>query len=454
MIIRNGLLSLPLCSAPVPADLWIEDGRIAAVGQVPADDPDILDAGGLLVLPGAVDAHVHFNEPGYTEREDFTHGSRAAVAGGVTTVIDMPCTSVPPVTSRAHLAAKLAVIEERSVCDFALFGGVSAQSFDDVFPYELAALAPQVAGFKVYALSGMATFSRLDAYRLRQLLALSRTLGRPVLLHAEDADFVDAATAACMAAGDSPRRYYLSRPETAEMLAVGAAVELARETGGDLHIVHIASGDAVDRLAGTLVTGETCPHYLAFTTADFEARGAVLKVAPSVKPAGNSNMLWRALADGRLQFVTSDHAPCPDDGKGTGSIWSDYSGIAGTQTLLPYLFSEGYCRQRISWSRLAEITAAAPACRYGLDHIKGAIVPGRDADLVFIDPRADWCPGPEDMLSKGRNNPFLGQTWQGRIRRTMIRGRTVYTDTEGVTATPGTGRFLMPRPAPRRKEAP
>ncbi|MBN2431082.1 MAG: amidohydrolase family protein [Acidobacteria bacterium] len=453
MIIRNGWLSLPFCDEPVKSDVWIEEGRIAAIGQVPAVDDEILDADGCFILPGAVDAHVHFNEPGYTEREDFAHGSRAAVAGGVTTVIDMPCTSVPPVTTRANLQTKLAVIGGQSVCDFALFGGVSAQSFDPAFPDELIEMAPIVAGFKGYALSGMETFGRLDAFRLRELLSLSRSLNRPVLLHAEDADFVAAATPVFMAAGDSPRHYYLSRPETAEMLAVAAAVRLAGETGGNLHIVHIATGDALDLLAGTTVTGETCPHYLAFTTADFEARGAALKVAPTIKPAGNDTALWRALADGRLHFVTSDHAPCPEAGKRTGSIWSDYSGIAGTQTLLPYLFSEGYCRHRISWRRLAEITATAPARRYGLDYVKGTISPGKDADLVFIDPRASWHPGPEDMYSKGRNNPFLNRTWQGRIRRTMIRGRTVYTDTEGVTAAPGYGRFLKPRLEPCQESA-
>jgi allantoinase len=454
MIVRNGRLCLPGTAQPVEADLRIRDGRIAEIGSSLSGDADILDAAGLLILPGAIDAHVHFNEPGFTEREDFAHGSRAAVAGGVTTVIDMPCTSLPPITSASNLRTKLAVIRHRSVCDFALFGGVSAQSFAKAFPEGLAEMAPQVAGFKVYTLSGMDTFGRLDAYRLRELLAFSRTLGRPVLLHAEDADFVQAATPLMMEQGDAPRHYYLSRPETAEMLAVAAAAHLAEETGGDLHIVHIATSRAVDLLAGTGVTGETCPHYLEFTTTDFEEKGAVLKVAPAVKPAGNHDGLWRALADGRLDLVASDHAPCPAAGKSTGSIWSDYSGIAGVQTLLPYLFSEGYCRDRLTLARLAEITAAGPARRYGLDQFKGALEPGKDADLVFIDPSDSWTPTAVEMFSKGCNNPFLNRIFQGRVKRTMIRGVSVYTDEEGVTAEPGFGRFIIPRPPAPPKEAP
>jgi dihydroorotase-like cyclic amidohydrolase len=254
-----------------------------------------------------------------------------------------------------------------------------------------------------------------------------------------------------MAKGDTPRHYYLSRPESAEMLAVSAAVELAEETGGDLHIVHIATSRAVDRLTGTAATGETCPHYLEFNTTDFESMGSVLKVAPAVKSAGNAGGLWQALADGRLQFVASDHAPCPAAAKQTGSIWTDYSGIAGVQTLLPYLFSEGYCRERLSLARLAEITAAAPARRYDLDHRKGSLEPGKDADLVFIDPADSWTPAKADMLSLGHNNPFLGRTFCGRVKRTMVRGITVYTDVEGVVAAPGHGRFIVPRP-PNEKE--
>jgi dihydroorotase-like cyclic amidohydrolase len=247
-----------------------------------------------------------------------------------------------------------------------------------------------------------------------------------------------------MAEGDGPRDYYRSRPETAEMLAALTLAQLAAETGVDLHVVHVATADAARHLASHGATAETGPHYLAFSLEDFCRIGAPLKVTPPVKRAGNREALWALLADGTLSFVASDHAPCQAEEKATGSIWTDYSGIPGTGTLLPLLYSEGYRKGRLSLRRLVEVTSTAAARRYGLDDRKGAIAVGHDADLVLIDPEAQWTVRGAAFLSRGKVTPFEGVTLQGRVTKTIVRGRVVYDVRDGIADVAGYGKWLRP----------
>jgi dihydroorotase-like cyclic amidohydrolase len=328
------------------------------------------------------------------------------------------------------------------VIDFGLYGGVSAQSYAAGGADWLRELAGDVLGFKIYFISGMPSFARLDHYRFRQVLAVAAELGLPVLLHAEDYDYVQAATPAAESRGSAPRHYYASRPESAETLAVLAAVELARETGADLHIVHVGTAAAAEVVGQSAATCETAPHYLAFTLDDFERIGAPLKITPPVKPAPNREQLWELLAEGAIGFVASDHAPCPAREKQTGSIWTDYGGIPGTGTMLPYLFSQGYLGGRLSLSRLLEVSAENAARRYGLDDRKGSIAVGKDADLVLIDPHASWTVRGTDFCSKGKVTPFEGMTFQGRIQTTLVRGTIVYDADEGILVPPGHGQWL------------
>jgi allantoinase len=442
MIIQNGQVALAGKNHTRAVDIRIEDGQITELGPSLAGDSSILDAHGLLVLPGGIDPHVHFDTPGYTQREEFYHGSCAAASGGITTVVDMPCTSIPPVTNAANLRTKLAAIEHQSVVDYGLYGGVSAQSYEAGGSSWLRELAEDVLGFKAYFVSGMPSFQRLDHYLFKQVLATTAELGLPVLLHAEDYETVQAATPAAMAAGNSPRHYYQSRPETAETLAVLAAVELARETGADLHVVHVGTAAAAEIVDQGQATCETAPHYLAFTLDDFERIGPALKISPPVKPAPNRERLWELLADGTIDFVASDHAPCPLEEKNTGSIWTDYGGIPGTGTMLPYLFSEGYAKGRLTLGRLLEVAAENAARRYGLDDRKGSIAVGKDADLTLIDPQATWTVRGAEFYSKGKITPFEGTTLQGRVQYTLVRGAIVYDADRGILAPPGHGHWL------------
>ncbi len=446
MIIKNGKVAFPDEDDFIQADILIDGEKIEAVGpdlsQTGGKGENFIDARGCFILPGGIDPHVHFDDPGYTEREDFFHGSSAAASGGITTVIDMPDTSVPPVVSAENLACKLSVIEKKSVVDFGLYGGISRQAFEQGFPVLMEELADDVLGFKTYFISGMESFARLDYYRFKLVLEKAAELGIPVMLHAEDYGYVTAATEAARKEGNGPVHYYRSRPETAEILAVLAADELARETGALVHIVHIGSADAAEVMRGGRLSGETGPHYLQFDLDDFERIGAPLKCTPPVKSPGNKERLWRLLAEGVLRFVASDHAPCPAREKATGSIWTDYAGMPGTGTLLPYVFSEGYMKGRLSLGRLLDVTSGNAAKFYGLSGHKGSIESGKDADFVIIDPAKNWRVMGKDFLSKGKITPFEGMEFRGRVIKTLVRGRVVYSDGDGILVQPGYGRHV------------
>ncbi len=445
MIIKNGRVALPGEKVFKVVDIRIEREQIVEIGANLSGNKNIIDAKGIIVLPGGIDPHVHFDEPGYTYREDFYHGSCAAASGGITTVIDMPCTSIPPVINKVNLQKKLDVIEKKSVIDFGLYGGVSAQSFEEGFPGYMEELAGSVLGLKTYFTSGMESFKQLNFYQFRRVLQEAKKLGLPVLLHAEDYNYVKTATESLITKGNQPIHYYKSRPEVAEISAVLTAVELAEEVNAELHIVHIGTAKAGEILKGSKITGETAPHYLQFDVRDFERIGSPLKVTPPVKSSENRDGLWRLLADGVINFVASDHAPCALEEKNTGSIWTDYSGIPGSGTLLPYMFSEGFMKGKITLKRLIEVTSENAAKRYGIFHKKGSIELGKDADFVFIDPDKNWVVEGKKFYSKGKVTPFEGMEFKGRVSKTILRGKIIYDSETGIMVDGGYGKFLKPQ---------
>ncbi|MBP7264271.1 MAG: amidohydrolase family protein [Spirochaetia bacterium] len=436
MIVRNALCALPGRQELVKTDLAVSDdsGRIRELGLgiQPAAGEAVLDAEGLELYPGAIDPHVHFDEPGFTTREDFYHGSMAAARGGVTTVIDMPCTSQPPVTTLDNLKAKLEVISERSVVDFALYGGVSGHRVEQALATDMEALAPYVVGFKCYFVSGMDTFTAVDHYSFGLAARKAAELGRPLLLHSEDAGIVGPATKAVKERLQEDDReadwadYVASRPESAELVAAASALALARGREGTLHVVHVGTAEAAELLAAGGASAETCPHYLAFSMDDFADKGSSLKTAPPVKARGQAARLWKLLADGVISFVTSDHAPCTLAEKNTGSVWNDYGGIPGTGTLFPYLYSEGYKAGRLSLPAFLRATGAGAAQRYGLSGRKGSLEVGKDADFVLVDPAGNYVVNGAALLSKGTVTPFEGMSLRGSIKATFVRGRPVW----------------------------
>lgn len=440
MIIRNGFIALPGEDKLIKKSIIVKDGKIVEFCDSPAFAENIIEAEGLYVLPGVIDAHVHFNTPGFELREDFYHGSCFAASGGVTTVIDMPCTSLPPVTSLANLKHKLSIVKKQSVVDYAFYGGVNGYDLEN-FRSNMRELAPYVAGFKCYLNSGMESFGSVSYEELEEILKMSGELGLPILLHAEDKAFIDEAEARERKKGAGAANYYRSRPALAEIIAVRKAVKLAQKTGGDLHIVHISTSDGALSARRNGASVETCPHYLAFSLVDFGRQGSVLKVAPCIK-LGKREKLWKLVTDDVIGFVTSDHAASRREDKETGSIWTDYGGIAGSGLLLPYMYSEGYVKKRIGLRKLVELVCEKPAERYGLADRKGKIAVGMDADFVIIDPSAELKVHGADFLSKGKMTPFEDKVFKGKIMKTILRGEIIYDAEKGILASAGSGEFL------------
>lgn len=447
MIIKNSEIALPDRNELISLDIEIDQGKFVNIGEN-LNGPDILDAKGLHVFPGAIDPHVHFNEPGYTDREDFYHGTSAAASGGVTTIIDMPCTSIPPVINLNNLNNKLDIVSKNAVVDFGLFGGVSRQIIEGDYQKNMTELAEFVMGFKTYFISGMASFGSLDLGQIQKVLTEAKILHRPVLLHAEDPGIVNELTKAEKAKGKEWINFYRSRPESAEVFAVVKAIAIARATGAQLHIVHVGTGDAALLLKNeNNISGETAPHYLEFSYKDLEKLGGALKTTPVVKAEGNSEVLWECLNSGTLDFIASDHAPAPAEQKNTGSVWNDYSGIPGSGTIFPYLYSEGLIKRKIPLPRFLKIISENAAKRYGFWDRKGSIEVGKDADLIFVDPNENWQVRGAEFLSKGKITPFENRIFTGKITKTMLRGKFIYDSKTGIKAESGYGNFIKPASA-------
>ena len=426
-----------------PVDVAVADGVIAALA--PALDGrgrEEVDAAGLLVLPGAVDAHVHLNEPGRTDWEGFATGTAALAAGGVTTCVDMPLNAHPPTVDGAAFDAKLAAASASARVDFGLWGGIvpgNAGHLD-----ELAARG--VVGFKAFmAPSGIEDFEAADDLTLFEGMSRAAALGLPVAVHAESSALVAGLGARAVADGrTSLRDWAASRPVVAETEAIARAIHLAEAAGCALHVVHVSSGAGVALVAeararGADVSCETCPHYLVLTEEDAERLGAVAKCAPPLRPATEPEALWSALQDGRVAMVASDHSPSPPSMK-AGHAFAAWGGIAGAQTTLPLVLGAG----RLGAARVAEVLAGFPARRLRLAG-KGRLEPGADADLVLVD-RTRWTLRAQDLHQRHPVSPFAGRELGARVVRTVLRGRTVFAD-GAVTGEPGGGRLVRPAPS-------
>ena len=420
-------------------ELVVSDGRfeeiLPAGSATAAGDEQWTDLEGALVLPGVIDGHVHFDDPGFTQREDFASGTSAAAAGGVTCVGDMPCTSLPPIVTTEALENKLKIIGPKAHVDYMLWGGVSGNAItDQQWRKHLADLVDAgVAAIKIYMLSGMDTFRDLTTSEIREVLTPTHQLGIPVGIHAEDRALVDELTERARGRGDdSPAAYAAARPAAAEASAVMAAVEAVRDTGARAHIVHLASGEALDvvsaaRFEDLPISAETCPQYLQFTTGDFVKMGSLLKTAPVVKDESDRQRLWQGLASGEVSFVATDHAAArwPEEKK-TGSIWTDYGGVPGVELLLPYLWSEGVVAGRITLQRLTELVCSEPARFFGVDHRKGWLRPGCDADFVVFDEGVHWKVKADALHNLNRYTPLEDFELTGRVRATYVRGQCAF----------------------------
>ncbi len=439
LVIRGGAIA-----GSSQADIAIDEGVVTAINpQLPAAREEI-DAAGLTIFPGLIDAHLHFNEPGRTEWEGGATGSRALAAGGGTLYFDMPLNSTPCTVSVAAFQEKRAALSQSSVTDFALWGGLVPGNRDELTPLAEAG----VVGFKAFLCnSGLPEFPRADDLTLYEGLQLAARHGLPVAVHAESEEITAGLTSRIRVAGAIDIRSYLaSRPVIAEVEAIQRAALLAREAGAWLHIVHVSSGRGVAaaleaRASGANITIETCPHYLFFTEDDLERIGAAAKCSPPLRPAADRDALWQRVLAGEIDWIASDHSPSSPDLKCDADFFRIWGGIAGVQSTLPVLLEAGYHARGLSLRDIVRMTAETPAARFRLAG-KGRIAPGFDADLALVDLAASYTLAPEDLHQRHALSPYTGSQFRGRVTRTLLRGQTIFH--QGRITAAANGKWVRP----------
>lgn len=405
-------------------------GRIAEVieGNGVREAQHTIDAGGLLLLPGLVDAHVHFSEPGRGHWEGFETGSRAAAAGGVTTFVEMPLNAHPPTINAEALRLKQAAAAVSHV-DYALWGGLVEDNLADLADLQ----AGGVVGFKAFMVTAT-DFPRSDARIMRDGMRAIAGFGSFLAVHAEDEEMTGQLTAELRAAGRRDRAAWgEARPIAAELKAIDEAIALAEATGARLHIVHVSCAAGIDRISaakarGVAVSSETCAHYLCFDETDLERLGPVAKCAPPLRAPRERELLWERVFSGAVDIITSDHSPCLWEEKtaGDADIFEAWGGISGVQSTLPALLTEGVGKRGLPLPDLVRMTASNPARLFGLHPRKGSLAPGADADLVLVDPERRFRLAAADLHYRNPHSAYVGAQFVGSVQKTISRGLTVF----------------------------
>ncbi|MFY9691153.1 MAG: allantoinase AllB [Candidatus Acidiferrales bacterium] len=415
------------------AAIHIRAGTIAAItafDDVPPATP-VHEAGDAVVMPGIVDTHVHINEPGRTEWEGFSTATRAAAAGGVTTIIEMPLNSIPATTTAGAYREKLAAAAGKLSVDVGFWGGAVPGNVGELKPLWDAG----VFGFKCFLVpSGVDEFASVNENDLRAALPQLAAMGAPLLAHAELPGPIEDAMAK-LPKGASPKRYatwLAARPHEAEDEAIALLIRLARESKARVHVVHLVSSDSLAQLQQAKVEGlaisvETCPHYLSFAAEDIADGATEFKCAPPIRTREHREKLWGGLADGTIDFIAADHSPCPPALKlpDEGDFLRAWGGIASLQLSLPAVWTQARSRG-YSVSRVAEWLCAGPARLAGIGARKGAIAVGCDADFVMWNPDATFRVDAARLHHRHKVTPYAGQELAGVVETTFLRGRKIF----------------------------
>jgi allantoinase len=437
LLIRSRRLVVP--GGVSQGAVFVRDGRIELVGgyDLRRDADRTVDLGDLPLLPGLVDSHVHVNEPGRTGWEGFASATRAALAGGVTTICDMPLNSSPVTTTVTALRAKIAAATGHCSVDVAFWGGAVPGNAAEIAPL----LDAGVVGFKCFLIdSGNDEFPPLSREELRTMMAVLAESGAPVIVHAEDPSQVTAPS------GASYDAFVASRPPVAERRAIETVISAAAFSGARAHIAHLAAGEcaaliSAAKAAGIALSAETSPHYLFFAAEEVPPGHTEFKCCPPIRYAVNREALWRALGDEAIDGVVSCHSPCPpalkgltDSGGADGDFRTAASGISSLQLGLSVVWSVAR-RRGFSLAHVAQWMASFPASLAGLPS-KGRIAPGCDADFVAFDPDVSWVVQGASLLHRHPVTPYEGRTLTGKVTRVWLNG------TEVTPSDPPQGRLL------------
>ena len=419
-----------------PGAVLVRDGKIegiVGVDEIPSS-ATVHDFGDAAILPGLVDSHVHINDPGRSEWEGFETGTRAAAAGGYTTLVDMPLNCLPATSTVAALAGKRKAAQQRCRVDWLAWGGVVSDNQRDIE----ALASAGVAGFKCFLVHpGIDGFTMVTEAQLRAALPHVARTGLPLLVHAELPGPVDKATRDLQSQNADWNLYatYLqSRPPEAELAAIRLLLSLCREFKFRLHIVHLSASEALSQLRaareeGLPVSVETCPHYLHFCAEEIGDGATLCKCAPPIRSRDNREKLWQGLRDGIIDLVASDHSPCPPAMKKLeeGNFGTAWGGIASLSVALPVMWTEA-SKRGFTLTDIARWMGAAPARLAGCNARKGEIAKGFDADLVIFEPETEFTVTEDRLYHRYPISPYMGKKLRGTVKATYLRGELVFRD--------------------------
>ncbi len=429
-----------------PGALLVEEEKIRAIcrpSEVPSD-ATVQDCANDALLPGLVDTHVHINQPGRTEWEGFRTATRAAAAGGYTTLVDMPLNCLPETTTVAALEQKRSSARGDCFVDWAAWGGAVADNQQHILPLARAG----VLGFKCFLIyPGCDGFTMIDQQQLEAALPFIAESGLPLLVHAELTGPIDAATERLRDLDwRSYATYLASRPDEAELQAIRLMMRLCRQYGFRLHIVHLSTALALDELKaaraeGLPITVETCPHYLHFAAEAIPDGATLLKCAPPIRSKENQQHLWRGLRDGTIDMVVTDHSPCPPSMKreDSGRFDQAWGGIASISLALSIIHTE-CCDRGFTLDDIVRWMSSAPATLAGINHRVGALEAGRDANFIVFDTNAEFTVTPDKLHYRHAISPYLNEKLRGVVKATYLRGQVVYR--EGSFAPGPSGREI------------
>ncbi|MBS0248066.1 MAG: dihydroorotase family protein [Proteobacteria bacterium] len=451
LVIANGKIVTP--DSVFEASIAIKDGKVLAVGDLEAMPlaAEMFDAEGMHILPGAIDDHVHFRDPGYPHKEDWESGTAAAAFGGVTCVFDMPNT-IPPTGNGEILAAKHAIAASKAHIDFGLYGLLGDNTIATV--PEL--VAGGVIGFKLYMGNTFGKIPSPDTGATLECFEVAAATGKRVSLHAENNDIMERRQKRLMAAGKKDQWAHLAaRPNVVAIEAVSRAAILAEWTGARIHVLHISTAEELRPLReakarGVDITGETCPHYLLLSTDDYDRVPGIIAVNPPVREMVNQRPIFDALKDGTIDVIATDHAPHAYEEKTRNDIWTVDCGFPGVETQMPLMLTQVNAG-RMSISDYVRISAYNPARIWGLYPRKGALLPGSDADIAIVDLGRDHVIRDAETQSRSKVSPWDGYQVKGLPIHTLVRGRFVMKNRKLVSGTKGWGRSVhsiqnMPEP--------